>query len=62
MKANIQGWNGVTEKWQKTIGAYLTDDLDLFIGNYKQHGIFHYTEKDFLTDDVLNAYNKKVGI
>ena len=62
MKANIQGWNGVTEKWQKTVGAYLTDDLDLFIGNYKQHGIFHYTEKDFLTNDVLNAYNKKVGI
>jgi|14_taG_2_1085336.scaffolds.fasta_scaffold04027_4 hypothetical protein len=62
MKPNIQGWSGIVEKWQTKVGAYLTDDLDLYIGNFKQHGIFHYTEKDFLTDSIVEAYNNKLGI
>jgi len=62
MKPNIQGWPGVTEKWQNKIGSYLTDDLELYVGNFKQNGIFHYTEKDFLTDDIVNAYNNIMDI
>jgi hypothetical protein len=62
MKPNIQGWNSVSDQWQKKVGTYLTDDLDLYIGNYKQNGIFHYTENDFVTDEIINAYKNKLGI
>ncbi|MEK9804724.1 MAG: hypothetical protein VW551_00325 [Euryarchaeota archaeon] len=62
MKPNIQSWHGVTEKWQNKIGSYLTDELELYVGNFKQSGIFHYTEKDFLTDDIVNAYNNIMDI
>jgi hypothetical protein len=62
MKPNIQGWDGIVEKWQKKVGTYLTEDLDLYIGNYKQHGVFHYTEKDFVNDEIVSVYNKYIGI
>ena len=62
MKPNIQNWTGITEKWQTKVGTYLTDDLELYIGNFKQSGIFHYTENDFVTSDILTVYKNKVGI
>lgn len=63
MKSNVQGWrNQTTENWMLTVGSYLTDDLDLYIGNYKQHGIFHYTVDDFMTNDIIKIYEKNLGI
>ena len=44
------------------VGSYLTDDLTLKIGNHLQSGIFHYTEKEFLSDDKIKKYEKALNI
>jgi hypothetical protein len=55
----VQGWKEiVTERWQDKVGVYLNSELQLKIGNYKQSGIFHYTEKDFVTDEIINTYEE----
>lgn len=62
MKNMIQGWNNPKETWQQKIGCYVTDDLKLYIGNHLQTGIFHYTENDFLTDEIILKYKKALDI
>lgn len=48
MKSYVQNWSISSNKWTRTISAYLNDKCELKIGNHQQHGIFHYTEKDFI--------------
>lgn len=62
MKNRIQGWKTPKDTWQLKIGTYFTDDLQLFIGNHLQTGIFHYTEKDFLTNDIMKKYVKRLDL
>lgn len=63
MKPKIQNWNqNFAEKWQNRVGVYLGEDLQLKIGNFAQNGIFHYTEKDFLNNSVIEIYEKHLGI
>ncbi len=63
MKCALQGWqNSTSGRWQDMVGVYLTEDLVLKIGNYKQSGIFHYTEKDFCKDNFIKIYEKYLGI
>jgi hypothetical protein len=63
MKPRIQNWNlNIGMLWQDRVGTYLSDDLSLRIGNYTQSGIFHYTEKNFLTPRIMKTYEKHLGI
>lgn len=63
MKPKIQNWNdNFSYRWQDRVGVYLDDECKLKIGNYQQNGIFHYTEKDFVTKDILKKYETKLGI
>lgn len=63
MKLHGQGWKITpTNRWQDRAGVYLTDDLQLKIGNFRQSGIFHYTEKDFLTDEIIKIYENYLGL
>lgn len=63
MKTHAQNWkNCFTDRWQDYVGVYLTDDLELTIGNHRQSGIFHYTEDDFLTKHIFEKYEKAIGI
>jgi len=55
MKNHLQGWEHTNEKWQQKVDWYMNNDLK--IGNYKQQGIFHYTEKDFC-DTILERYQE----
>jgi hypothetical protein len=62
MKAKVQNWDLSPNNWQRNISAYFDDDCVLKIGNHRQHGIFHYTEKDFIEN--VNAkikYRKKLN-
>jgi hypothetical protein len=54
MKSHVQGWKTPPDNWQTAVAAYFDDDCHLKIGNFQQSGIFHYTEKDFLTDKIIN--------
>lgn len=56
MKPLIQNWRYNVEKWNNYVGVYLTDDLTLKIGNHRQRGVFHYTESNFVTDEVIRRY------
>jgi len=58
MKSKIQGWLNPVSEWQSRVGIYLTDDLKLKIGNHLQDTIFHYTEKDFVTDGIIGKYEQ----
>ena len=62
MKPYIQGWENASSKWQNRVGSYLTPDLKLKIGNHMQQGIFHYTEKDFVTHDKIKKYRTWLGV
>jgi len=54
MKPMIQGWREPTETWRQAVGVYFDEWGRLKIGNYQQNEVFHYTEKEFLTDNIVN--------
>jgi hypothetical protein len=56
MKAHAQNWKSAESKWNTQIGSYMNNNGSLKIGNYQQSGIFHYTEKDFLTPHIFKVY------
>ena len=58
MKPHVQGWKQVPKKWSKVIGSYLTNEGDFLLGNYKQDGVLHYVEDEFLTDNLLARLEK----
>jgi hypothetical protein len=60
MKPHIQGWRNGSATWRSRVGSYLTDDLTLKIGNHLQSGIFHYTEKEFLTEEKIKKYENYI--
>jgi len=62
MKPKIQNWEKSTEYWQDLIGVYLTDDIHLKLGNFTQSGILHYTEKDFVNENIIYKYENYLGI
>ena len=56
MKSLIQNWKSPTTRWQDRVGVYLTENLELKIGNHKQSTVFHYTENDFCNKSVIKKY------
>jgi len=53
MKANIQNISPIPSSWTKVLDWHVTDLGQLFVSNIQQHGVFHYIDNDFLTDQVL---------
>jgi hypothetical protein len=53
MKPAIQRWKNVPAKWTSTVNYYFDDAGNLKVGNFQQHGLFHYVEEEFLTDDII---------
>lgn len=62
MKPRIQDWKYPPTSWQTKVGAYLTDECNLTIGNTLQQGIFHYTENNFLRQEFLDRYASAIGL
>lgn len=58
MKGMIQNWRNENVNWLSATGVYLNDKCQLKIGNYYQEGVFHYTEKNFLNDNVYFSYQR----
>jgi hypothetical protein len=58
MKSKIN-WTNVRDfSWRCYAPYQLTDKLELYIGNFKQEGLFHYVDKGFLTEAICNKYEK----
>jgi hypothetical protein len=58
MKPAIQNWWHQTSSWQDRVGTYVTDDATVKVGNHLQDTIFHYTENNFVTDDLIRKYEQ----
>jgi hypothetical protein len=52
MKPAIQGWSPVPSSWQNVVSFNFENGV-MLVGNYRQQFLFHYVEKDFLTDNIL---------
>lgn len=60
MKPLSQNWLTATEMWQDRVGAYITSDLQLKVGNHRQDSVFHYTENSFCRDSLVQKYEQWV--
>ena len=63
MKPMIQNWPWPADRVTEHAGFYFNTSGNLKIGNYQQHSIVHYVEKDLITDEIVNmleeiAWNK----
>ena len=54
MKPMIQNWPWPANTWSDHIGFYFNRQGQLKIGNYQQHDIVHYVEKDKVTPEMIN--------
>jgi len=52
MKPAIQGWSPAPSSWQNVVSFNFENGV-MLVGNYRQQFLFHYVEKDFLTDQLL---------
>jgi hypothetical protein len=62
MKPYIQNWNRTPEKWQDCLGVYINRNCEIKIGNFSQSGILHYTEKDFVTPEIIERYRNYLHV
>jgi hypothetical protein len=53
MKSPIQGWTVNPESWQDMVPHYLTSKGKLVVGNIDQGKLFHYVEKNFVTNTLI---------
>ena len=52
MKPYVQNWQHVPSKWTDVLPVEVSNNK-LYIGGYKQSGILHYVEDEFLTADMV---------
>lgn len=62
MKPYVQNWSLPKSSWQDCVGTYINRDCEIKIGNHLQSGIFHYTEDNFITDNIINRYRLKLNV
>ena len=53
MKVPLLGWSTSTVNWSNTVPVNLTSNGYLEVANIRQHKLFHYVEKDFITKTIL---------
>ena len=54
MKPMIQNWPWPADSWSNHVGFYLNTNGGLKIGNYQQHDIVHYVEKEKMTTELVH--------
>ena len=60
MKTRLQGWTSryMVEDWRVHIKSFLSSSLECRIGYHRQLYPLHYTVKDWLTDDMIESYER----
>jgi len=59
MKPHLQDWQNVPDHWMKKVNVYYDDKANIKIDNFRQQGVLHYVENEFLTDDLLKTIEKR---
>lgn len=54
MKPMIQNWPWPAEAWSDHIGFYINKKGEVKLGNFQQHSIVHYVEKDKINNEVIH--------
>lgn len=54
LKPMVQNWPWPADCWSNHVGFYVNSTGGIKIGNYQQHGIVHYVEKEKITDEIIN--------
>jgi len=62
MKSPIQGWTINPESWQDMVPHHLTSNGKLVVGNIAQDKLFHYVEKNFVTDTLLTELEELANV
>lgn len=64
MKPAVQGWQTPPLSWQESVVSCIEENGNLLVGNFRQKGVFHYTEKSFLKDATIkkmeNLWNSQL--
>lgn len=62
MKSHVQNIpnRSISSAWNKTLPSYVTDDLRIVVNNQELIMPFHYVEKDWLTDSIIEKYENVV--
>ena len=53
MKPAIQGWPTTPNRWLDVVPYVFNKRGELMVGNIKQSRLFHYVDKNFINDDIL---------
>jgi hypothetical protein len=61
MKGAVNGWHPNMD-WRDAVPWTLTKDMDLILGGFAQHYPFHYYQKDFCTEDLIERYERRLGL
>ena len=54
MKTPLQGWHPIPVSWQDTVPWIFNNKGLLVVGNIKQDKLFHYVEKNFISNNILS--------
>jgi hypothetical protein len=53
MKPPLQNWRSTPASWRSYVTSHLNSKGELIVGNIKQPMLFHYVEKDFVSNEML---------
>ena len=57
LKPAIQGWDPIPNSCLSQLLINFNSDRELYLNNFKQYGVFHYVDDDFLTDNIIEKLN-----
>lgn len=57
LKPALQGWDPIPESCLSQLLINFNNKKELYLNNFKQHGIFHYVDNSFLTDTIIEKLN-----
>jgi len=58
MKPLIQNWKQPSEMWTHKLGVYVNQYCQVKLGSYTQDTVLHYVEDDFVTDTIIERFEK----
>ena len=61
MKGAINNWKSDID-WRDAVAWTLTENFELIVGGYIQQYPFHYYHKDFLTNELIEKYERRLGL
>lgn len=62
MKSQLQNWklSSISDDWQNHLSVFFDENCVCSIGHHRQFYPLHYHLKHFLTDDIINKYEKLI--